>query len=74
MSMDTLRKGRNMPFLKKGMRVQVHNGKFGTITGANHQMNINVRLDGEKKSGNYHPQWNIRYFDRSGKRIAEYRD
>ncbi|HBN6882667.1 TPA: hypothetical protein L3310_003248 [Vibrio cholerae] len=72
MSIQNVRDGRNLPFLKRGMRVQVDGGKFGTITGANRSMNLNVRLDGEKHSGNYHPTWKMRYFDENGNVIAEF--
>ncbi|EGQ8013304.1 hypothetical protein HFM15_001573 [Vibrio cholerae] len=72
MSIQSVRDGRNLPFLKRGMRVQVDGGKFGTITGANSSMNLNVRLDGEKHSGNYHPTWQMRYFDDNGNVIAEF--
>lgn len=74
MSLQSVRNGRNMPYIKRGMRVQVYGGKFGRITGANHQMNINIRLDGEQQSRNYHPQWQIKYFDESGKVIATFKD
>lgn len=72
MSIQNVRDGRNLPFLKRGMRVQDDGGKFGTITGANRSMNLNVRLDGEKHSGNYHPTWQMRYFDENGNVIAEF--
>lgn len=74
MSIQGVRDGRDMPFIKRGMRVQIYNGKFGRITGSNHQMNINVRLDGEKRSANYHPTWKMRYFDENNNVIAEYKD
>lgn len=73
-SIQTLREGRKMPYIKCGMRVQVNTGKFGKITGANHQMILDVRLDGEKHSRCYHPQWRIRYFDENSKLIAEFND
>ncbi|WP_050916583.1 hypothetical protein [Vibrio cholerae] len=72
MSIQSVRDGRNLPFLKRGMRVQVDGDKFGTITGANRSMNLNVRLDGEKHSSNYHPTWKMRYFDKNGNVIAEF--
>ncbi|CAH6937840.1 conserved hypothetical protein [Vibrio chagasii] len=74
MSMQSVRDNRCLPFIKRGMRVQIHNGKLGTITSANRQMNLNVRLDGEKKSRNFHPNWQIRYFGIDGNVIAEFKD
>lgn len=75
MSMEDLRNHRAMPFLKRGMRVEVlTDGRKGRIASANRSMNLNIRIDGESKSRNFHPQWMLRYFDDSGKTIAEYRD
>ncbi|EGR4213362.1 hypothetical protein DDN60_12535 [Vibrio cholerae] len=73
MSMQSVRDGRGMPFLKRGMRVQsISTGKYGTVTSTNSAMNLNIRIDGEKHSGNYHPKWMLRYFDSHGALIAEY--
>lgn len=33
---------------------------FGTVTGSRNQY-INVRMDGDIKSGKYHPEWRIEY-------------
>lgn len=74
MLIQSFRDGRNMPFVKRGMRVEVYDGKLGRITGANRQMNLNIRIDGEKRSSNYHPQWQIKYFADDGCVIAEYKD
>ncbi|GIN08709.1 hypothetical protein J1TS1_28540 [Shouchella clausii] len=63
---------RDMPFLKRGMRVEV-DGKMGVVTSGNRSLNINVRLDGEKHSGNCHPKWQTRYFDKNGNVVADYR-
>jgi len=71
-SLKNVKEKRSMPFLKRGMRVEV-NGKMGVITSGNDSLNINVRLDGEKYSGNCHPKWETRYFDKDGKVIADYR-
>lgn len=46
---------------KRGRRV-VANGKPGVITrSAGHY--IRVRLDGEKRSGYWHPTWHMLYLD-----------
>ncbi len=64
-----------MPFLKRGMRIQrIDTGQFGVITKANRQGNLNIRLDGERFSRNFHPQWMLRYFDSDNRVIAEYKD
>ncbi|MGY5718897.1 hypothetical protein ACXHQ0_16745 [Vibrio antiquarius] len=75
MSMESVRVDRGMPFLKRGMRVySTYSKQFGTITGANRSGNLNIRMDGERRSGNYHPQWQLQYFDDNGTVIAEYKD
>ena len=74
MSMDNVRKHRNMPFLKRGMRVQhTHNGRFGRISGSNTSMNLNITFDGDNHSQNCHPYWMMKYFDSDGGLIKEYK-
>ncbi|WP_229386640.1 hypothetical protein [Lysinibacillus sphaericus] len=71
-SLENVKKWRNMPWLKRGMRVEVA-GEMGVVTSGNCSLNINVRLDGLKYSQNCHPHWETRYFDKDGKVIADYR-
>ncbi|WP_201785154.1 MULTISPECIES: hypothetical protein [Bacillaceae] len=72
-SLKNVKEKRFMPFLKRGMRVEV-DGKMGVVTAGNRSLNINVRFDGEKYSGNCHPKWRTRYFDKNGNVIADYWD
>lgn len=58
MTMAELRAYRNVP-ARRGMRV-ICDGKPGVITG-NYGDAIRVRLDGEKRSGLWHPWWRITY-------------
>lgn len=46
---------------QRGMRV-VANGRPGTITCADGH-HLMIRLDGEKRSGRWHPTWEIDYGD-----------
>ena len=72
MKLQDFRKHRNMPFVRRGMRViHTHNGKSGRIAGANSSANLNVIFDGERKSVNCHPFFKMQYFD-NGKLIKEY--
>jgi hypothetical protein len=64
-----VRERRNMPFLKRGMKVEV-NGKLGIIKGGDPYGLLRVDFDGEMKSCN--PKVDIRYFDKDGNIIAEY--
>ena len=74
MKIAELRKHRDMPFVKIGMRVQLLDyGPMGRISGVNDSGNLNVIFDGEKHHTNCHPHWMIRYFDKNGKVIQEYR-
>lgn len=73
MSIESVRKNRGLPFLKRGMRVQLNysgKSKTGVVTGANESLNINIRFDGSKRSTNCHPRWAISYFDKDGNTIA----
>ena len=71
-SLKNVKEKHTMPFLKRGMRVEV-NGKMGVVTSGNHSLNINVRYDGNNYSQNCHPKWETRYFDKDGVVIADYR-
>ena len=70
-SLQNVKKWRHMPWLKRGMTVEV-NGKMGVVTAANSSLNIQVRYEGEKYSQNCHPHWRTRYYDKEGKLIADY--
>lgn len=63
---------RNIPFAYVGMRVEV-DGKPGVITGHNSSANLNVLFDDGQQS-NCHPNWMMRYFDKRGKLIKEFKE
>jgi hypothetical protein len=73
-NMESTVKNRKLPFLKKGLKVQVYTGEYGVITGETSGANIRVQLDGAPKSNVYHPCWKIKYFDENDNIIAEYGD
>jgi hypothetical protein len=73
MGMEAFRKRRNMPFVKRGMRVEcTHSGKKGRVSGTNSSGNLNITFDGQKFSKNHHPWWKMKYFDGQGQLIKEY--
>ena len=72
-SLEYIRTRRNLPFVKRGMRVCV-DGQWGRITGGNGSGNLNVRFGGENFSQNVHPWWHIQYFDKNGNLIKEFGD
>ena len=73
MKLKDFRKRRNMPFVKRGMRVVfTYDGRKGRIAGANESSNLNIIFDGEKKSVNCHPYFKMQYFDKQGELIKEY--
>lgn len=74
MNLDYIKEQRNLPFIKKGMRVEYTHEKIktGKIIGGNSSGNLNVLFDGKKKPENCHPTWAMRYFDDDGKVIAEF--
>ena len=72
-SIAYVRERRNMPFIKRGMKVGV-NGKMGKVTSGNASGNLNVLFDGTNHPVNCHPTWRTRYFDDEGNVIADYRD
>ncbi|WP_182006372.1 hypothetical protein [Priestia aryabhattai] len=76
-SLSYIKERRNMPFIKRGMRVEV-DGNMGRITAGNRSGNINVIFDDTetfgKHSHNCYPQWETRYFDKEGNVLADYRE
>ena len=73
MSIADFRKSRNMPFVKRGMRVFCsYIKRWGRIAGVNSSNNLNIILDGERHSGNYHPWFEMQYYDKNGKLIKAY--
>lgn len=62
MSMDYIRRAYTLK-AKRGGRVEyTGEGKpeLGTITGSRGHY-LRIRIDGEKRSGLYHPTWKLRY-------------
>lgn len=72
MSLKYIRESRNLPFVKRGMIVEV-DGKLGKITSGNSSGNINVRFDGKKQAVNCHPHWKTVYYDSTGNIIEDFR-
>lgn len=53
--------------VKRGDRVLYQGGgfcKYGTVTGASDAY-LNIRMDGEKHAGRYHPTWELSILPRS---------
>lgn len=73
LSLEYVRKQRHLPFVKRGMRVLLGSAQAGRITGGNRSGNLNVRLDGERHSGNAHPWYDIAYLDKDGTVLADFR-
>lgn len=69
--LDRIRKMRDLPFIKRGMRVEV-DGRPGRICSGNNSLNLNIRLDGEKRPRNCHPYYRVKYFDRDGNVIKDF--
>lgn len=72
-SLAYIKERRNMPFIKRGMKVEV-DGQLGKVTAGNRSGNINVLFDGAKFPVNCHPKWRTRFFDKEGNVIADYRE
>lgn len=77
MNLDYIKNQRGLHFIEVGMRVELSYGttkKTGIIKGGNSSGNIDVLFDGEKRPENCHPTWALKYFDRDGNVIAEYKE
>lgn len=73
MPLKIIREMRDMPFIKRGMKIEV-NGRPGRICSGNSSGNLNIRFDGEKFTRNCHPFYKTRYFGNDGQVIREYGD
>ena len=71
--LNYIKNQRGLPFVKKGMKVQLtYNEKTGIIVGANLGGNLNVQFEGQKHYENVHPTWSIKYYDANGNILAEF--
>lgn len=68
-------RSRDIEFARIGMMVEV-DGEMGTIVGMNNGANLSVQMSNHLKHGkhahNWHPTWNVKYFDADGKVIAHF--
>jgi len=72
---EDMKRCRGMDFVRIGMMVEM-GGDIGTIAGMNSSGNLDVVFANQMKFGkgkqNCHPTWDVKYFDESGKVVAEY--
>ena len=71
-SLDYVKTYRNMPWIKRGMKVVV-DGKEGHVACGCNGGNIAVKFPNQKWTAKCHPQWETVYYDKSGNVIADYR-
>lgn len=64
---------RNMPWIKRGMRVSV-DGEEGRVVGGCDGGNIAVKFPDRRHVANCHPKWETVYYDKQGSVIADYRE
>lgn len=70
-SFDYLKTYRRMPWMRRGIRVDV-GGKKGHVTSGDGGY-VRIRLEGERNTRRYHPQWQTTFYDDQGKVIADYK-
>jgi hypothetical protein len=73
MKISDFREYRGLPFVKRGMRVEM-DGKPGRVAGANSSANLDIIFDGDNYSQNCHPYWRMKYFGNGGEVIKEFND
>ena len=67
-----VRKMRKLPFIIKGMKIEVE-GKLGVVIGGNEYGNIDVKFCGSPCIANCHPTFETVYYDEHGRVLADYR-
>jgi hypothetical protein len=70
--LEGVRESRRMPFLRRGMQIDM-DGRKGRITGGNAYCNLQVRFDGCNYSSNVHPTWETTYYAEDGSVVADYK-
>ena len=72
MSMASVRKWRNIPFVKRGMTVfYVDKQSWGKIT-STHGDNLMIKLDCFGFTSNFHPHFELAYYSKDGDLIRDY--
>ena len=69
---ESILRCRGIDWAEKGMRVELGNGNCGIIVGMNRSGNLDVKTD--KGVQNWHPTWNIVYFDNNNNIVKDFRD
>ena len=71
---ESILRCRGIDWAEKGMKVQLGNGEkyTGKIVGMNSSGNLKVKT--ENGIQNWHPTWNIVYFDKDKNIIRDFRD
>lgn len=73
MSADYIRQYYQLPFLKKGMKVNLA-GKDGVITGFSRSGTYLIVEFSNGVTGNVHPTWSMTYYDDAGNIIKQFAD
>lgn len=71
-SFDYLKAYRGMPWIKRGMPVDM-NGKRGVVTRSAPGGGLRIRFDGEKRSKPCHPHWQMTYYNKDGSVRHDYK-
>ena len=70
--LEQVRRGRNMPWLRRGLLIDV-NGERGIVVDGNTSMNLQVKFLAANQAQNCHPTWETTYYDEHGTLLAEYK-
>lgn len=70
--LEEIRASRNLPFLKRGMRLNMA-GSWGRLVGGGTSGYLRVLFDGSKRVSNCHPTWEMTFYGDFGEVIANYK-
>jgi len=74
MNLEYIKNTRGLDFIKVGMKVKnTYLNKEGIVKGGNSSGNLDVLFDGENKTANVHPTWEMEYYNKEGELIKAFK-
>lgn len=73
-NLNYIRRYYKMPFLKRGLDIRFQGMAGKVVAFSKSHAYVHIKLKHVKRVQVVHPCWQISYFDKDGKLLAEYKD